>query len=114
MVWGHQFSLKTILVVLYIFYLDICRRIVTQVRYFVSLDNNPLYPTLTVAPSNNDVADASVSLFGYQPEFYQGTQLLLYDSCYRVTVYNNIDPVNTADVLDIIEGTWSGDFSKNI
>ena len=83
-------------------------------RYFVSLDNNPLYPTLTVAPSNNDVADVSVSLFGYQPEFYQGTQLLLYDSCYRVTVYNNIDPVNTADVLDIIEGTWSGDFGKNI
>ena len=65
-----------------------------------------------MAPSSAEITEASVSLFGYQPEFYKGTQLLLYESCYRILVYDNIDPVNTADVLNIIEETWMSSYNS--
>ena len=65
-----------------------------------------------MAPSSAEITEASVSLFGYQPEFYKGTQLLLYESCYRILVYDSIDPVNTADVLNIIEETWMSSYNS--
>ena len=83
-------------------------------RFVVTNGNSLLYPSLTVAPSSQLYSDTSVLTAGYKPDVYKGTQLLSYDSCYRIMVYDNIDPVNSADVLKIVGANWAAAYSGKL